>query len=177
MIERFFNTYGFEGFKGFALSLFPSFKYGNQTAVISVSTVLAVIGQWLGVSPFIVLVMFIAVLVETYTGIRASKKRGISFESFRFSRCIIKVFVWVFLFFMFHSFASDLNDKSGWVFLLGGIFFDILHLATMIYFCIEYATSILENLAVLDGKPKETFINAIGSLFGSLIDKLKTLKQ
>ena len=177
MIERFFNTYGFEGFKGFTLSLFPSFKYGNQTFAISFSTIFGVIGQWLGVSPAIVLVMFIAVLVETFTGIRASKKRGIDFESFRFSRCIIKVFVWVFLFFMFHSFASDLSDKSGWVFLLGGLFFDILHLATMIYFCIEYATSILENLAVLDGKPKATFINAIGSLFSSLIDKLKTLKQ
>ena len=177
MIERFFNTYGFEGFKGFALSLFPSFKYGNQTAVISISTFFAVIGQWLGVSPAIVLVMFIAVLVETFTGIRASKKQGIDFESFRFSRCIIKVFVWVFLFFMFHSFASDLGDKSGWVFMLGRLFFDILHLATMIYFCIEYTTSILENLAVLDSKPKATFINAIGILFTSLIDKLKNFKE
>ena len=177
MIERFFNTYGFEGFKGFALSLFPSFKYGNQTAVISISTFFAVIGQWLGVSPAIVLVMFIAVLVETFTGIRASKKQGIDFESFRFSRCIIKVFVWVFLFFMFHNFAIDLAAQSGWVFVLGGVFFDILHLATMIYFCIEYATSILENLAVLDGKPKDTFINAIGTLFSSLIDKLKTMKE
>lgn len=177
MIERFFSTYGFDGIKGFALSLFPSFKYGNQATVLSISTVLAIVGQWLGVSPAIVLVMFIAVLVETFTGIRASKKQGIDFESFRFSRCIVKVFIWVFLFFMFHSFAADLGNKSGWVFLLGGVFFDILHLATMIYFCIEYATSILENLAVLDGKPKETFINAIGSLFSSLIDKLKNLKE
>lgn len=177
MIARFFCTYGFDGVKGFALSLFPSFKYGNQTFAISFSTIFAVIGQWLGVSPAIVLVMFLAVVVETFTGIRASKKRGIDFESFRFSRCVIKVFIWVFLFFMFHSFAQDLDAKAGWVFLLGSVFFQVLHLATMVYFCIEYTTSILENLAVLDGKPKATFINAIGSLFTSLIDKLKDLKE
>ena len=61
--------------------------------------------------------------------------------------------------------------------MLGRLVFDILHLATMIYFCIEYTTSILDNLAVLDGKPKATFINAIGILFTSLIDKLKNFKE
>ena len=97
--------------------------------------------------------MFIIVIVETVTGIKASKKKGISFESFRFSRCIIKVFVWAFLFFMFHSFAADLDSKEGWVFAIGGVLIDVLHVTTMVYFCIEYGTSILENLAVLDGKP------------------------
>ncbi|MGL4852893.1 MAG: phage holin family protein [Phocaeicola sp.] len=177
MIERFFNTYGFDGFKGFTLSLFPSFKYGHQGVTISLSAILAIISKFIGVSPIIVFVMFVAVLVETFTGTRASQKVGIPFESFRFSRCVIKVFIWVFLFFMFHNFSQDMATKSGWVFILGSVFFDILHLATMIYFCIEYTTSILENFAVLDGKPKDTFINYISILFTALIDKLKSFKE
>ena len=66
---------------------------------------------------------------------------------------------------------------DGWVFLLGVIFFDVIHVATMVYFCIEYGTSILENLAVIDGKPKETLIVAMSDVWTSLISKFKNLKQ
>ena len=51
--------------------------------------------------------------------------------------------------------------------------FEVLHVATMFYFVIEYGTSILENLAVLDGKPKESLVVAFGAMFESLVSKLK----
>lgn len=174
MINRFLETYGFEGFRGFLLSLFPSFKYGVAGQTISLSAVLAVVSEWLGMSPFLVLVMALAVVVETWTGFKASKKQGGHFESVKFSRCIIKVFVWVALFFMFHSFAMDMQThEDNWVYQSGVYVFEVLHVATMLYFVIEYSTSILENLAVLDGKPKETLVLAIGSMFDSLFSKLK----
>ncbi|WP_195334094.1 phage holin family protein [Bacteroides salyersiae] len=176
-IERFLATYGFDGIKGFLLSLFPSFKYGTQVPAFSLSVLVAIISEFLGTSPLLVLVMFLAVIVETTTGRRASKKRGEPFESFKFSRCVIKVFVWCFLFFMFHSFSKDMQMHDGWVFILGVIFFDVIHVATMVYFCIEYGTSILENLAVIDGKPKETLIVAMSDVWTSLIGKFKNLKQ
>ena len=176
-IERFLATYGFDGIIGFLLSLFPSFKYGTQVPAFSLSVLLAVISEVLGISPLLVLVMFLAVIIETTTGRRASKKRGEPFESFKFSRCVIKVFVWCFLFFMFHSFSNDMQMHDGWVFILGVIFFDVIHVATMVYFCIEYGTSILENLAVIDGKPKETLIVAMSDVWTSLIGKFKNLKQ
>lgn len=178
LINRFFATYGFDGIKGFLLSLFPSFKYGTQELTLSLSVALAVISEALGISPIIILVMFMAVIIETMTGIRASKKQGGHFESFKFSRCIIKVFVWVFLFFIFHSFAKDMQTKSdNWIYLCGVWVFDILNVTTMIYFVIEYVTSILENLAVLDGKPKETLVVAISQIFDSMVSRFKTLKK
>lgn len=176
-IERFLVTYDFDGIKGFLLSLFPSFKYGTQLPAFSLSLFIGIVSEFLGVSPIIVVVMFMAVVVETVTGRKASKKRGESFESLKFSRCVIKVFVWCFLFFMFHSFSKDMQMHDGWVFLLGVIFFDVIHVATMVYFCIEYGTSILENLAVLDGKPKEALIVAMSDVWNSLINKFKSLKQ
>ena len=75
MINRFLETYGFDGIKGFLLSLFPSFKYGVAGQTISISAVLAVVSEWLGISPFLVLVMFLAVVVETWT-IRPVKSRA-----------------------------------------------------------------------------------------------------
>lgn len=176
-IERFLATYGFDGIKDFLLSLFPSFKYGTQVPAFSLSVTVAIVSEFLGISPVLVVVMFMAVIVETTTGRKASKKRGEPFESFKFSRCVIKVFVWCFLFFMFHSFSKDMQMHDSWIFLLGVIFFDIVHVATMVYFCVEYGTSILENLAMLDGKPKDTLIVAMSDVWISLINRFKTLKK
>ena len=173
MINRFLDTYGFDGLKGFLLSLFPSFKYGVAGQTLSVSAILGFISSLLGISAFLIPVMFVAVVIETWTGIKASKKQGIPFESIRFSRCVIKVFIWVSLFFMFHSFAMDMQTHDDWVHVAGFYFFEILHVATMMYFVIEYSTSILENLAVLDGKPKETLVVAFGAMFDNFISKMK----
>ena len=51
--------------------------------------------------------------------------------------------------------------------------FEVLHVTTMLYFVMEYTTSILENFAVLDGKPKETLVVAIGNMFERFFDRLK----
>lgn len=178
LLNRFLSTYGFEGVRGFLISLFPSFKYGTEPHTLTFSAVLAVICEFLGISPFLVLVMFVAVIVETLTGIRASQKQGMRFESFKFSRCIIKVFIWVFLFFFLHSFAKDMQFRGDdWIYRCGVYFFEVMNVMTMIYFVIEYLTSILENLAVLDGKPKETLIVAITDVFKSMVTRLKDFKK
>lgn len=176
-ITKFLDSYGFDGPKDFLFSLFPSFRYGIQIPAISLSAVVAVFSEFLGFSPVIVFVMFMAVIVETLTGIRASTKSGHPFESFKFSRCIIKVVIWCFLFFMFHSFSNDMAEKTGWMFAMGVVLFDIMHVTTMVYFCVEYGTSILENFAVLDGKPKETLINAIKETCTSMINQFKSHKN
>lgn len=176
MITKFLASYGFSSFKDFLLSLFPSFKYGIQSWTLTFSAVMAVISELLGCSPVIVLVMFFSVIVETVTGIRASRKLGQPFESFKFSRCVLKVFIWVFLLYMFHSFAMDMHDKAdNWIYLIGEFVFDVLHVTTMFYFVIEYSTSILENLAVLDGKPKEALVMAVSDVFTSVVDRFKSL--
>ncbi len=173
-INRLLATYGFVGIQDFLLSLFPSFKYGVQGYTLSLSAVVAVVSELLGMSPMLVLVMLVAVIVETTTGISASKKMGGHFESFKFSRCVFKVFVWVLLFFIFHCFAQDMaHHENSWIYQCGVWIFDVLHVTTMVYFVIEYVTSILENLAVLDGKPKEALVVALTDLFDSMLNRFK----
>ena len=43
----------------------------------------------------------------------------------------------------------------------------------MTWFCVEHVTSILENLAVIDGKPKDTLIRQVGMLWVTVTDKFK----
>ncbi len=171
-LKRFLQSYGFGDVRYFCLSLFPSFKYGTQTASLTASVVLGAVSEFLGLTPLLVVVMFLAVLVETLTGTRASLKRGEPFESWKFSRCVLKVMVWVFLLFMFHQFSLELQVRSGWVFACGGLMFQVIQVVTMVYFCIEYATSILENMAVLDGKPKTVYVERLKEVFGAFVDYL-----
>jgi hypothetical protein len=154
--------------------MFPSFKYGLGAQALSVSAIVGVISEWLGFSPALVVVMFLTVIIETVTGIRASTKLGQHFESFKFSRCIIKVAIWCFLFFFFHAFSKDMARHTGAVYSAGVWFFDIVNVTTMAYFVIEYGTSILENLSVIDGKPKETLINTLRGYWLLFVERFRS---
>lgn len=108
---RFVATYGYDSPKEFFLSVAPSFKYNLQFPAISFSAVTAVVSEWIGITPFLAMAMLIAIVSEMWTGIRASKVQGIGFESFRFSRCIIKLCIWLTIIYITHSFY--LESKAG----------------------------------------------------------------
>lgn len=175
-INHFLSSYGFESVKDFYQSLCPSFKYGLQHFSLAISAILALISEAVGITPVIVVAMFVIVVVEVLTGTKASRKCGIPFESFRFSRCVLKVFIWLCILFIFNSFSMGLalHHESSWIHRAGVVVFDMLGVTTMLFFCIEYTTSILENLAVLDGKPKEALVVAMGELFQSIVSRFKS---
>lgn len=172
-ITKFLNSYDYASIKEFALSLCPSFKYNLQMPTTAISLILAFSSKYLGIGPIIILAMLVAVLTETITGIRASKKLGKKFESFRFSRCILKVAIWMVLVFIANSFAIECEERNAWIDIIGATFFDIVRLFILIYFVIEYLISILENLAVIDGKPKTEFTDALQSLWETMVEFCK----
>lgn len=175
ILQKLLNTYDFNSVREFGLSLCPSFKYNLQLPSFSISAVLAVLSKYLGFGPVIVLAMVVAVLVETVSGIAASKKLGKPFESFRFSRCVLKVFIWFTLVFIANAFSLELQGGAGWLDKIGVVFFDIIRLLILAYFVIEYVVSILENLAVIDGKPKTQFIETIQSVWKSFSTVVKNI--
>lgn len=172
-ITKFLHSYDYASIKEFALSLCPSFKYNLQMPTSVISIILAFSSKYLGIGPIIVLAMFVAVLAETFTGIRANKKLGKKFESFRFSRCVIKVAIWMILVFIANSFALECESRHHWIDTIGATFFDVVRLFILIYFVIEYLISILENLAVIDGKPKTEFTDALQSLWETIVEFMK----
>ena len=172
-ITKFLHSYDYASIKDFSLSLCPSFKYNLQMPSIVISSVLAFLSKYLGIGPVIVLAMFVAVVVETVTGIQASRKLGKPFESFRFSRCVIKVAIWMVLVYIANSFSLECEARNGWINQIGAVFFDIVRLFILIYFVIEYVISILENLAVIDGKEKTAFTDALHDLWSTVVDLFK----
>ena len=101
------------------------------------------------------------------------KRQG--FESFRFSRCIIKLCIWLTIIYITHSFylESKAGAEESFVMLLATLFFSIVKVFVMTWFCVEHVTSILENLAVIDGKPKDALIKQVGILWVTVTDKFR----
>lgn len=173
MLNRMLSTYGFENFTKFFESMVPTQKYNLMQVSVGTSIGLGSISHFLGLTPLLVIAMTIAIFVEMVTGICASNKLRQPFESFRFSRGILKICVWCIIFFIFNAFAVEMSNFDGWPYLLAAIMFQILHASAMVWFVIENGTSILENQAVIDGKQKTEYIEAVKSLWKTFINALK----
>ncbi|PNP96381.1 hypothetical protein BFS16_00405 [Hoylesella timonensis] len=172
-IRRFLSTYGWVSNKEFMLSLFPSAKYGMIGGSVSLSAISALFVHYLGISPALIPAIAIIIVTEIWTGIRASAKQGKAFESFKFSRCVIKIAIWFALFHCAQSFRNEFESPSTFVEQLGFLFFDVLKLLFMILFVIENTTSIMENEAVLDGKDKSAYIEYVKELFKTFFGAVK----
>ena len=171
-LTRFVQTYGYDDFSSFLLSIVPSAKYSLHIPAISLSATVAIVSEFLGLTPVLALAMLVAISVEMLTGISASKKRGIKFESFRFSRCIIKLMIWLSLIYIIHAFYKECAAADIlFIAAVGPIFFSIVKAFIMVWFCVEHVTSILENLSILDGKPKTALIEQIQNAWSNFTTK------
>ena len=174
IVGKFLSTYGWTTNKEFMLSLFPSAKYGTMSGSLSFAAVSAFFVQYLGISPALIPALVIILATELWTGIRASTKiKHEKFESGKFSRFIIKLCVWMVLFYTCHSFMNEYAAQETLVQILAFTFFEVLKVFLMSLFLIENITSILENLAVLDGKPKAEYIDKTKQLFNAFFNALK----
>ena len=170
---RFLKTYEYASWEDFLYSLGPSFKYKLQGLTITLSFLAGIIDQAFGIGPALAVAMFVAVLVETWTGVKASKKRGERFSSFRFSRCILKVFVWLTLIFITHAFEAEFSDRTEIAYSAAHMFFQFIFIVILAYFMIEYVTSILENLGSITKKDKQALIDVIQIAWKNLLSTLK----
>lgn len=173
MFNKILGSYGFDGMAQLAESMIPTSRYGMSACSVAASVGIGAVTNWLGISPLIVVAMFLVVIVEMITGIRASKAEGRKFESFRFSRGILKICVWCIIFFVFHAFAIEMSRFQGWVYVIATSMFEILHASAMVWFVIENTTSILENQAVIDGRDKTEYIDAVKSIWSRFIEVIK----
>lgn len=172
-LHKFLMGYGYSSVTEFLQSLCPSSKYQLQAPTLAVSTFVAFLCHYLGIGFLVCIAMFLAVIVETLSGILASQKRNEPFESFRFSRCVLKVFIWISLVFISNCFYLECAQGLTWMDRMGAWFFDIVKHLILVYFVVEYIVSILENLAVIDGKPKTEFIDVINNLWHAFVKNIE----
>lgn len=173
-IQRFLSTYGWSSNKEFLLSLFPSAKYGSMGGSVGFAAVSAFFVQYLGISPALIPCLVIILATELWTGIKASVKvKNEKFESGKFSRFALKLCVWMVLFYTAHSFMNEYRGQETLVQIMAFTFFEVLKVFLMSLFVVENVTSILENLAVLDGKPKDAYVEKTKELFNAFFKALK----
>ena len=77
---KFLAVYDWNSFEEFFLSIFPSFKYQLHGAVLTVSLLSGVVNYLFGITPALALAMLAAIVVEVWTGISASRRKGNKFE-------------------------------------------------------------------------------------------------
>ena len=174
---KFLAAYDWHSFEEFVLSIFPSYKYQLHGAVLAISFLSGSVNYLFGVTPALAIAMFVAIVVEVWTGISASKRQGKSFESFRFSRCIIKIAIWLAILYIIHAFKREFQESKNLIDLAAYGFFSFIFVACLTAFLVEYLTSILENVSVLKGKEKTALIEAIQGGWQNLLSNIKPKKN
>jgi len=174
---KFLAAYDYGSFREFSLSVFPTFKYELQGLMMLVSFVSGTVNYFFGIQPALAFAMFVAVIVEVWTGIKASRKLGKKFESFRFSRCVIKIGIWLIILYIIHAFEKEYESRTNYIQMAAYAFFNFVYVVALTGFLVEYLTSILENVAVLQNKPKTQIIEAIQSGWSRFTDSIKTKKN
>ncbi|MGE0931670.1 phage holin family protein [Peijinzhouia sedimentorum] len=120
------------------------------------SGIAAVILQVLGINWIAALLLFLTMIVEVQSGIKASGKRGEPKSSMKMSRFTFKLFVYLIVIATPYNFATSYADSGN---TLGAQIFEWIHVALILQVWREYTISILENLATINGKPKEQYLN------------------
>lgn len=160
----------FTGFDDFATSLIPSFKYGLMAMIMTFSIPIAAVEYYssyvFGLNLPAVVALIIVMIVELLSGLHASKVSGQKFSSSRFSRFTVKTACYLVLISVPYLFKMS-YEQSGNGFAAGA--FDWLHVFLTVQIVAEHVLSILENLAIIQGKPKTYWIDKIKSKLDSLL--------
>jgi PAS domain S-box-containing protein len=157
--------FGFSNFNDFTSSIVHK---NLMSRTIPYTGILTTIGyyveHYIGLNSATMVAFFVLVMTELFTGIIASKKRGIRIESRKFSRFGLKLMVWISLFFVLNVFKMEYTNSSS---ATSGVY-EWLHIFIVGYVNMEYLISILENLGVITGKNYGSLIGLVKSKLGNI---------
>lgn len=136
-----------------------------NTTVAGAGTAVAVfIGDKVGLDVGVVLAGSVLLFLEVVTGLWGSISKGIKFESKKFPRFGLKLFVWVALLYAFNALRLQYKDTS----MIAHGAYDWVHVFIVGYIFMDYVGSIIENLGKITGKDYGRFLGAIRKKIGSI---------
>lgn len=164
-IEKLLKTFEFEGWSDLVSSLFPSVKYSLTLVALSFSAFSVMTYKIVGLDVLASVAFVCVMILEVLTGIIASKKLKVNTSSVKMSRFSLKMACYFVVLFVSNSFAESFKAKDSNV---GYWFFDWLHVYLAIHIATENIISIIENWAIIEGKPKTYWIVQIQEKLNSL---------
>lgn len=158
------QSFEFEGLGDFMHSLMPTLKYNLVFVVFGLSIFLTWIDRLFGVDAIAVAALFLIMVLEIASGTYASKIKKEDFTSRRLSRFTFKIACYLVLILVPNVFFESFKARGSTV--AAGIF-EWLHVFLVVQIVIENVLSILENIAVIQGKSKSFWIDKIKSKINS----------
>lgn len=164
---RILKTFDYHSWLEFGQSLLPSAKYNLTLTTMPFSVfLLPAIDRIFGLDALAFATLVVVFIAELTSGVVASHILKVPFSSMKLSRFSFKVFYYLVLialpYVMSVSFRA--HDKTA-----AAMMFDWLHLFLVAQIVLENIVSILENLAVISGKEKTSWITTIKEKIRDLI--------
>ena len=159
-LDTFVSHFGFENMSDFVNSLVhPKLLLFTLPTTLLGFSLFSFIEKWFGLSYMVFIAFIVVLILELVTGLAASLLKGVKISSTKFSRFGLKVFVWMGLILVTNSFQTDYLGRADIISKLTYNLFYTLHGLMVVYICIEYMISILENLSVITGNKENKFLN------------------
>ena len=150
---------GFEYTEGeFVYSLIPTLKYNLILVMLSISFTLSWVDKIFGLDALAVFALLLVMFIELLSGTYASKIKKEAFSSRRLGRFTFKAACYMVLIAIPYLFYGSYTAHGN---TLAAGFFEWLHVFLVVQIVIENIISILENIAVIQGKPKTHWIDKI----------------
>lgn len=159
-ISNILNGFDYLSITEFAHSLVPTVKYNLAALVLILSISLGWVDKIFGLSALAVGALVLVMFAELGSGIYASHVKKEEFSSKRLSRFGVKVACYLILisvpYVLYDSYHAHGNTVAAYL-------FDWMHTFLTIQIAAENIISILENIAVIQGKDKTFWIEKIKS--------------
>ncbi|MFD2961360.1 MULTISPECIES: phage holin family protein [Olivibacter] len=165
--EKLLKTYGYDSLAHIGESLAPSFKYtGYTVGTTMISAISVSIDRIFGLDAYAFFAFLLVLFTELISGITASRVRKEELSSMKLSRFLFKVFYYLVLIAVPYLFAISFKDHSKD---MAAVVFDWMHVFLVVQIVLENMISILENMAVISGKPKTHIINKLTTKIENLL--------
>jgi phage-related holin len=164
ILKDYLAHHHFDGFKDLLLSLFPSLKFELAGFTVFVGLCLATLERLLGLDAIAVMMLVVVMLTEIISGVMAAKRKGDVFESSKFSRFTLKLFIYLVLIATPYAFEQSFAEREKQ---LASEVFSWFHSFIVVEIVFEYIISISENLSVISGKPKDHWVTKIKEVIKS----------
>jgi preprotein translocase subunit SecG len=160
-MKNLLKSFEYDGYADLFKSLAPSLKYHLTILLFATSAIATFVQQTTGLQA-IAVISFVAIMAaELVSGIKASAVSNngkFNFSSQRFSRFLFKLFYYFALLFFCHS--MNLHYLSVGKEMTAGTF-DWMHTYLVVHIGGENIISVLENVAVIEGKPKTHYLQKV----------------
>lgn len=164
---RLLRTFDFHDVTAFGESLVPSHRYGSTTVLMIFCAIWVSIDKVFGLDGAAFIALGMVFFAELTTGVVAAHIRGETISSVKLSRFSLKVACYLVMiavsYLMAQSFTNHKDDVAA-------VAFNWLHIFLVAQIVMENIVSILENLAVINGKDKSAWISKIQEKFNALIN-------